>query len=325
MFSDGVVLITGGTGSLGKALTMRLLHLGVRKLILFSRGEAAQEEMRRQFSDSRLRWFIGDVRDYDRLVMALDGVDYLVHAAAMKQVPACEYGPIEAKKTNVDGAENVIRASIECGVKRVVALSTDKASAPITVYGATKLLSDKLFISGNAYAAGKVTRFSVVRYGNVACSRSSVIPFFLQQRSKGVLPITDARMTRFWLTLDDAVNAVMYAFEHMAGGEIFVPKMRSVRIVDVAEAVAPGCEIEYVGLRAQEKLHESMWSPDESCQVIEYDDYYVIAPTHHEWEDDYCLPQGKRVPAGWSYRSDDNSFMCVREIRDALRAQGVEV
>jgi UDP-N-acetylglucosamine 4,6-dehydratase len=281
--------------------------------------------MRRQFPDPRLRYFVGDVRDASRLWRAFDGVDYVIHAAALKQVPACEYNPIEATETNVLGARNVIDAAIDRGVKRVVALSTDKASAPITTYGATKLLSDKLFISGNAYAAGKDTRFSVVRYGNVACSRGSVIPFFLQQRSKGLLPITDPAMTRFWLTLDDAVNAVVYAFEHMRGGEIFVPKMRSVRITDVAEAVAPGCRHEYVGLRAQEKLHESMWSPDESGQVIEYDGYYVIAPTHHEWEDDYCLPQGKRAPVGWSYRSDDNGFMSVYEIRDALRGQGVEV
>jgi UDP-N-acetylglucosamine 4,6-dehydratase len=238
-------------------------------------------------------------------------------------VPACEYGPIEAKKTNVDGAENIVRASIECGVQKVVALSTDKASAPITTYGATKLLSDKLFISGNAYAAGKPTRFSVVRYGNVACSRGSVIPFFLSQRSKGALPITDPQMTRFWLTLDDAVNAVMYAFTHMVGGEIFVPKMPSARVTDIAEAVAPGCAREYIGLRAQEKLHESMWSTDESGQVYDCGEYFIIAPTHHEWEDDYLLPQGKKVSEGFSYRSDLNRFMTVEEIRIVLRAQGV--
>ncbi len=308
---DGkTILVTGGTGSFGKAfVTFVLARFQPRRLIVFSRDELKQFHMQQQFQHPALRFFIGDVRDRDRLYRAFAGVDYVVHAAALKQVPACEYNPFEAIRTNVIGAENVINAAIDQGVKRVIALSTDKAANPINLYGATKLCSDKLFIAGNAYSGAQDTRFSVVRYGNVLGSRGSVVPFFRACRNKGVIPITDPRMTRFWITLPQAVQFVLECFERMKGGEIFVPKIPSMKIVDLAKAIAPGCRHEIVGIRPGEKLHEVMIPIDEARNTLEYRDHYVIHPQFEWWGRRNGRPgNGKPVPDGFSYRSDNNTW-----------------
>lgn len=303
------VLITGGTGSFGKAFIQRLLTDGeVRRIAVLSRDELKQYEVKQRFGDdSRLRWFIGDVRDPDRLRRALHGVDYVVHAAALKQVDTAEYNPYEYVKTNVLGSQNVIDASIDAGVKRVVALSTDKASSPINLYGATKLCADKLFVAGNHYASGTATRFSVVRYGNVVGSRGSVVPFFKRLAAEGVttLPITDERMTRFWITLPQAVQFVIDSFDRMHGGELYVPRIPSMRITDLAAALAPGLETKVIGMRPGEKLHEEMISEQDAYRTRRFDDHYLVKPVLAAWTD-HDDPGGAEVGEGFVYRSDLN-------------------
>ena len=312
------VLITGGTGSFGKKFTKKALELGVKKVIVFSRDELKQYEMRQEFNDNRLRFFIGDVRDKDRLYRAFDGVDIVIHAAAMKHVDACEYNPFEAIKTNIHGAQNVIEAAIDCGVEKVIALSTDKACAPVNLYGATKLASDKLFVAANAYVGDKPTSFSVVRYGNVVGSRGSVVPFFKKMRKTGVLPVTDERMTRFWITLDQGVQFVIDSLERMHGGEIFVPKIPSMRVVDLAKAIGPECEIKIIGIRPGEKLHEAMIMQDDARHTVEFDNYYVIQPEFPWWSKSY-VKGGKKLPDGFEYTSDKNEkWLSIRELQELI-------
>jgi UDP-N-acetylglucosamine 4,6-dehydratase/5-epimerase len=310
------ILITGGTGSFGKRFVQTILdETGVRRIAILSRDELKQFEMQQRYPDEpRLRFFIGDVRDRDRLSRAFYDVDFVIHAAALKQVPAAEYNPFEAVKTNVHGAQNVIDAAIERGVERVVALSTDKACSPINLYGATKLVSDKLFVNGNAYASGTRTRFSVVRYGNVVGSRGSVVPFFEQQRTSGVLPITDERMTRFWITLDQGVRFVLDSLERMQGGELYVPKIPSMRVVDLARAMAPEAELRTVGIRPGEKLHEEMISASDARSTLDLGDRYVIQPELDFWPRQPI--EGVPVPDGFSYASDTNDrWLTVDELR----------
>lgn len=299
------ILITGGTGSFGKAFIQHALEvLQPRRLAVLARDELKQSELRKRFDDDRMRWFIGDIRDKDRLMRAFHGVDYVVHAAALKQVDTAEYNPYEYVKTNVIGSQNVIDAAIDSGVKQVVALSTDKASSPINLYGATKLTADKLFIAGNNYA-GRDTRFAVVRYGNVVGSRGSVIPFFKDRIAKGEpLPITDRAMTRFWITLPQAVQFVVDAFDTMNGGELFVPRIPSMRITDLVEAMAPGYPTVDIGIRPGEKLHEEMISAEDSLRTVRQASRYVVKPTVDAWW--FVEPAGDPVPAGFSYRSDTN-------------------
>lgn len=302
------ILVTGCTGSFGRKFTEMALRLNPKKLIVFSRDELKQFEMAQEFRDERLRFFLGDVRDKSRLDRALDGVDYVVHAAALKQIPATERNPYECIKTNVLGAQNVIEAAIDAGVKQVVALSTDKAANPINLYGATKLCSDKLFVAGNAYS--KHTRFAVVRYGNVVGSRGSVIPLFLKQRESGVLTITDPRMTRFWITLEQGVELVFLAFREMRGGEIFVPKIPSMRITDLARTVCPKCDIKTIGIRPGEKLHEVMITAEDARRTVDKGDYFIIQPDIAE---DARMDWGVTVepgnlPEGFVYSSDTNDW-----------------
>lgn len=316
------VLVTGGTGSFGKAFIRRLLDEGeVRRLVVYSRDELKQYEVRQQFgNDPRLRWFIGDVRDGYRLRRAMDGIDYVVHAAALKQVDTAEYNPFECIQTNIIGSQNVIDASIDTGVKKVVALSTDKASSPINLYGATKLCADKLFVAGNHYAASKQTRFAVVRYGNVVGSRGSVVPFFKKLAADGAttLPITDTRMTRFWITLPQAVQFVMDAFTRMSGGELYVPRIPSMRITDLAKVVLPDAEIEVIGIRPGEKLHEEMISAEDAYRTLQFDDHYVVRPVISEWGDK-PIEGGKAVADGFVYRSDLNDqWLEADELRDMI-------
>jgi UDP-N-acetylglucosamine 4,6-dehydratase/5-epimerase len=307
-WSEQTVLVTGGTGSFGKKFVELMLRdYHPRKLIVFSRDELKQHDMQASGLDHpSLRYFLGDVRDPQRLERAFSGVSVVVHAAALKQVPACEYNPFEAVQTNIMGARNVIDAAINCGVSRILALSTDKAVNPINLYGATKLCAEKMFVQANAYAGAQDTRFCCARYGNVVGSRGSVIPVFLEQRKRGKITITDHRMTRFWLTIDQGVKFVVRCIEQMHGGEIFVPKIPSMKLVDMAEAVAPGCAIEDIGIRAGEKLHEVLVSEDESRNTLELDDMYIIQPSHpwwigKEWKHAQSLPEGFR------YASDSNS------------------
>lgn len=311
------ILITGGTGSFGKAFVRRILaDFEPRRVVIYSRDELKQYEARQLLDDDpRLRWFIGDIRDEQRLRRAMHGVDYVVHAAALKQVDTAEYNPFEFVRTNIIGSQNVIEASIDAGVKKVVALSTDKASSPLNLYGATKLAADKLFQSGNHYAAGYVTRFSVVRYGNVMGSRGSVVPFFRSLAERGEsLPITDERMTRFWITLPQAVQFVVDSFDQMNGGELYVPRIPSTRILDIAEAVAPGAPRHIVGIRPGEKLHEEMISADDSRRTIRAGDRYIVLPTIADWG--FIQPEGEEVPDGFAYRSDSNDeWLSVEEIR----------
>lgn len=320
ILSGSSILITGGTGSFGKAfIKYALENLNPRRLVIFSRDELKQYEARQLFNDDpRLRWFIGDVRDERRLFRALKDVDFVVHAAALKQVDTAEYNPFEFVRTNILGSQNVIEASIDAGVKKVVALSTDKASSPINLYGATKLTADKLFISGNHYAANYPTRFSVVRYGNVMGSRGSVIPFFKKLGEQGKpLPITDLTCTRFFISLEQAVAMVVDTFEFMHGGELLVPRIPSIRVTDLAHAVVPGAELVDVGLRPGEKLHEEMISPEEGRRtvILEGGDYFVIQPDLATWG--YLPPEGSSaVPAGFRYQSDSNDqWLSVEEIR----------
>ncbi|QGQ20258.1 UDP-N-acetylglucosamine 4,6-dehydratase (inverting) [Cellulomonas sp. JZ18] len=310
MLSGSSLLITGGTGSFGKAFLREVLdHHDPRRVVVFSRDELKQYELRQAFGDDpRLRWFLGDVRDRERLTRAMTGVDLVVHAAALKQVDTAEYNPFEFVRTNVDGSQNVIDAAIDVGVKKVVALSTDKASSPINLYGATKLCADRMFISGNHYAASGDTRFCVVRYGNVMGSRGSVIPMFRRLAQAGEsLPITDHRMTRFWITLPQAVKFVIDSFELMTGGELYVPRIPSMRVVDLAEAVAPGTRTHEIGIRPGEKLHEEMIAPDDSRRTIRLGERYVVMPYVSGWG--YEPPaDGESVPEGWTYRSDTNDL-----------------
>ena len=327
MLTNKSILITGGTGSFGKTLVRTLLekYPRVRRVIVYSRDELKQFEMSQIFPKEtfpQMRFFIGDVRDKERLYRAMEDVDVVVHAAALKQVPAAEYNPFEAIKTNIMGAQNVIEASIDRGVKKVVALSTDKAAAPINLYGATKLCSDKLFVSANNFKGRRDIKFSVVRYGNVMGSRGSVIPFFMKKRSDGVLPITDTRMTRFNITLQEGVDLVMFAIAHMWGGEIFVPKIPSYRIMDVAEAIAPGCKKEIVGIRPGEKLHEEMITETDAIKSLEFDNHFVILPSMRLWDEDRYMETygGKRCEFGFKYSSGGNDrWLTVEEIRDLIR------
>ena len=322
MLNDKVVLVTGGTGSFGKEFTKVVLdRYRPRKLVIFSRDELKQSEMRQQFDEDRyscIRYFIGDVRDRDRLYRAFDAVDIVVHAAALKQVPAAEYNPIEAVRTNVLGAANVIDAAIDRGVKSVIALSTDKAANPINLYGATKLCSDKLFVAANNYSGYHGTRFSVVRYGNVVGSRGSVVPFFLKMRPTGTLPITDLRMTRFWITLEKGVDFVLRSLEWMKGGEIFVPKIPSMRLVDLARAIAPECETKVIGIRPGEKLHEVMVPEDDARHTLEYEDHFVIMPDFGEWDRKGYIEKngGRPCPSGFRYGSDSNDrWLSIEELQ----------
>lgn len=318
------ILITGGTGSFGhRFVEMTLRQHNPKKLIIFSRDEMKQWEMAKLFkNDDRIRFFIGDVRDKERLHRALSGIDYVVHAAATKIVPTAEYNPFECVKTNVLGAMNVIDVCLDRGVKGVVALSTDKASSPINLYGATKLASDKLFVAGNSYSGSDGTRFSVVRYGNVMGSRGSVIPFFLSAKETGVLPITDTRMTRFMISLDECVKLVWLAFSDMLGGEIYVKKIPSIKITDLANALAPNCKHEEVGIRPGEKLHEQMIGPEDSQYTFEYLDYFKILPAIHDWyKDPFRIKDGIKVTEDFTYASNTNDdWMSVSEIQSWVKA-----
>ncbi|MCA9842005.1 MAG: UDP-N-acetylglucosamine 4,6-dehydratase (inverting) [Cyanobacteria bacterium HKST-UBA03] len=317
VFNGKTVLITGGTGSFGKVCTRHILeNYDVEKVIVFSRDELKQHEMSQEFGDSRLRFFIGDVRDARRLWMAFQGVDIVIHAAAMKQIPACEYNPFEAIKTNVLGAQNIIEMALEHNIEKVLALSTDKAASPINLYGATKLCSDKLFVAANAYAGTNYqTRFSVVRYGNVIGSRGSVIPLFQKMRASGLITITDQRMTRFWLHLDQGVQFVCDSLERMSGGEIFVPKIPTMNIMDLAKAIAPECEVSFTGIRPGEKLHEILITQDDSRSTLEYDTFFIIEPQvkHANYNP---LPGGRRVKENFSYRSNNSlDILSVQDLR----------
>lgn len=324
MLSEKSILVTGGTGSFGHAfLPMTLERYNPKRVIVYSRDEMKQWEMAKKYQDdSRVRFFIGDVRDKERLYRALDGVDYVVHAAATKIVPTAEYNPFECIKTNINGAMNVIDACIDRGIKRVVALSTDKASSPINLYGATKLASDKLFVAGNSYAGGHDTRFSVVRYGNVMGSRGSVIPFFLSILDKGVLPITDERMTRFMISLEQAVELVWHAFDDMEGGEIYVKKIPSMKVTELARAIAPEAKLAFVGIRPGEKLHEQMIGEEDSFYTYEYPDHYKILPAIHNWATSQeRIKNGKKVEEGFSYTSENNAeWMGVEDLQKWVRA-----
>lgn len=320
MLRDANILVTGGTGSFGHTfIPMTLAKYSPKRIIVFSRDEMKQWEMAKLFAnDSRVRFFVGDVRDRNRLYRALDGVDYVVHAAATKIVPTAEYNPFECVKTNINGAMNLIDACIDKKVKRVVALSTDKASSPVNLYGASKLASDKLFVAGNSYAGGEGSRFSVVRYGNVMGSRGSVIPYFMSIRNKGVFPITDPRMTRFMISLEQGVELVWHAFADMEGGEIYVKKIPSMKLLDLAETIAPEAKRKIVGIRPGEKLHEQMISPEDSYYTYEYSDYYKILPAINNW--DSCekrIKDGVKVAEGFQYTSDNNPEWMTK---DDLRA-----
>jgi UDP-N-acetylglucosamine 4,6-dehydratase/5-epimerase len=325
MFDGKSILITGGTGSFGKKFVKTLLsQYSPKRLIIFSRDELKQYEMQQEYNHPCMRYFLGDVRDKDRLKQAMRGVDYVIHAAALKQVPAAEYNPTECIRTNIYGAENVIHAALENDVEKVIALSTDKAANPINLYGATKLASDKLFVAANNIAGGRKTSFSVVRYGNVVGSRGSVVPFFEKQIADGVdaLPITDVRMTRFWISLQQGVDFVLKNFVRMQGGEIFVPKIPSIRILDLAEAMAPGIDIKVVGIRPGEKLHEIMCPADDSHLTIEYADHYVLQPTikfngaDRNYDYNALGEVGLPVKQGFEYHSGTNPhFLTLEEIR----------
>ena len=327
---NSTILVTGGTGSFGNAFVRKVLaDSDPKRVIVFSRDEMKQWEMAKSFeSDDRVRFFVGDVRDRERMYRAVDGVDYVVHAAATKIVTTAEYNPFEAVKTNILGAMNVVDACIDMGVKKVIALSTDKASSPINLYGATKLASDKLFISGNHYAGHKNTRFSVVRFGNVMGSRGSVIPFFLEKARNGEsLPITDPSMTRFMITLTDAVSLVLEAFDDMVGGETYVRKIPSMGILDVAQAVAPKSKTHVVGIRPGEKLHEQMIGPEESEYTFDFANYFKILPVVNTWDRSADLSKGgEAVPKGFSYASDTNTqWMSVGELEEWIVDEGYKI
>jgi UDP-N-acetylglucosamine 4,6-dehydratase (inverting) len=319
MLTNASILITGGTGSFGNTFVpLTLAKYNPRRLVIFSRDEMKQWEMAKIYAnDRRVRFFIGDIRDKDRLARALDGIEYVVHAAATKIVPTAEYNPFECVKTNVLGAMNLIDACIDCGVKRVVALSTDKASSPANLYGATKLASDKLFVAGNCYAGFHNTRFAVVRYGNVMGSRGSVIPYFLSLAETGTLPITDERMTRFMITLEQGVDLVWHAFEDMVGGEIYVRKIPSMKLIDIARAVAPEARHEIIGIRPGEKIHEQMIGEEDMLHTYEYPDHFKILPAIHNWNTDpERIKEGRRVSSDFTYNSASNTeWMSVESLR----------
>jgi UDP-N-acetylglucosamine 4,6-dehydratase (inverting) len=312
LFENKTILLTGGTGSFGNKFTEMILKNNPRSLRIYSRGEYNQYIMDQKFKDENIRFLIGDVRDRDRLYRAMNGVDIVVHAAALKQVPACEYNPIEAVRTNIDGAINIIDAAIDNSVEKVMAISTDKAVHPVNLYGATKMVAEKLFIQGNTYTGKRKTRFSCVRYGNVIGSRGSVIPLFKEQKKKGVLTITDERMTRFWLTLDQGVNFVLNSIERMQGGEIFIPKIPSMNMVDLAEAIAPEAKKEFVGIRPGEKLHEIMITEDEARHAKEFSDYFIIEPEFAFWDKENDV-DGKYLPEGYRYSSEINDRWLTKE------------
>ena len=329
-FLDGKsVLVTGATGSFGKRFVKTVLERhNPKRLIVFSRDELKQFEMQQHLSARNLRYFLGDVRDKERLYRAFDGIEVVVHAAAMKQVPASEYNPMEAIKTNIIGAENVINVCIDQEVKHVIALSTDKAANPVNLYGATKLCADKLFIAANTLSGRHRTRFSVVRYGNVIGSRGSVIPFFMQRRAGGVLPITDERMTRFWITLGQGVQFVLDSLARMQGGEVFVPKIPSMKVTDVARVVAPECRTEIIGIRPGEKLHEIMITNDDAMNTVEFDTHYVIQPFAEWWNKAHYVAEsaGRRVPDTFQYSSDTNPvWMQPDALAEILRHEPIEL
>jgi len=327
MLNGSSILVTGGTGSFGRKFVATVLqqYPQVRRIVVFSRDEMKQYEMEQDFPTSRypqLRYFLGDVRDIGRLRRAMEGIDTVIHAAALKQVPAAEYNPFECIKTNILGAQNVIEACLDNKIKKVVALSTDKAAAPINLYGATKLCSDKLFVAANNFKGHRDIRFSVVRYGNVMGSRGSVIPFFIKQRSEGVLPITDERMTRFNITLAEGVQLVLRALDIMVGGEIFVPKIASYRITDIAAAIAPECRTEIIGIRPGEKIHEEMITETDALNTLEFDDYFVILPSTQKAQEveKYCIKSGaRRCPEGFAYNSGSNpQMLSVDELQQLI-------
>ena len=330
MLNNKTILITGGTGSFGKRFTQYVLtHYNPKKIIIYSRDEFKQWMMSNEFAKykEKIRFFIGDVRDYERMKRAFEGVDYVIHAAAMKQVPACEYNPNEAIKTNVTGAQNVIDAALNMGVKKVVALSTDKAVNPVNLYGGTKLVSDKLFIAANAYCGDKELNFSIVRYGNVAGSRGSIIPLFHKLIKEGgqELPITDCRMTRFWISLEEGVKLVIKALEEAKGGETFISKIPSFRITDLAEAMAPGMKINEIGIRPGEKLHEVMVTVEDSMTTYEYDKHFIIYPQMFWQESKRPNPSGKKVEDGFYYSSGNNTeWLSVEDIRTRLKEVELE-
>ncbi len=324
-WQSSTILVTGGTGSFGKkCMEILLKEYRPKKLIIFSRDELKQHEIRQMYPEAQnptVRFFLGDVRDQNRLERAFHGVDLVIHAAALKQVPACEYNPFEAIQTNVMGAKNIIDAAINQGVKRVLALSTDKAVNPANLYGATKLCAEKLFVQGNSYAGGGATRFSCVRYGNVVGSRGSVIPLFREQAKTGKITITDARMTRFWLTLDQGVRFVIKTIEQMHGGEIFVPKIPSMKVTDLATAIAPKCEIVNIGIRPGEKIHEALISEDEARHTLEQDDLYVVHPAQQSWSAEQW--KGKPLPEGFRYASDSNpEWLTIADLQKLSSATG---
>lgn len=327
MLNGKSILVTGGTGSFGHQFVSYVLaHYEPKKIIIYSRDEYKQFVMQNEYKNhpqaDKIRFFIGDVRDKERLYRAFDGVDYVVHAAALKQVPSCEYNPMEAVKTNINGAMNIVDAALDCGVKRVVALSTDKAVNPINLYGGTKLVSDKLFIAANAYAGEKDVNFSIVRYGNVAGSRGSVIPFFRNIVDNGgtSLPITDYRMTRFWISLEQGVELVIKALSEAKGGETFISKIPSFKITDLAQAILPGCEMPEVGIREGEKLHEIMVTREDSMLTYEYDKHFIVYPHFDWWEKDQIQPGGRKVEQGFEYSSGTNTqWLSVDEIRELLK------
>lgn len=325
MLNNKVILITGGTGSFGKKCTEILLkRYKPKKIIIFSRDELKQFDMAQVFPYQKypcIRYFIGDIRDKERLYRAFHGVDYVIHAAALKQVPAAEYNPFEAVKTNILGAENIINVAIDQGIKKVIALSTDKAANPINLYGATKLCADKLFIAGNSYVGRDDTIFSVVRYGNVMGSRGSVIPFFLKQKETGTLSITDPQMTRFWITLEQGVEFVLESLERIVGGELFVPKIPSMNIMDLAEAIAPGCKTKITGIRAGEKLHEVMIPSDDARQTVEFKDYYIIKPHFNFFDRRFDKKNGgKPVPEDFEYNSKTNTrWLSIDQMRNMIK------
>lgn len=327
MLNGKSILVTGGTGSFGHQFVSYVLaHYEPKKIIIYSRDEYKQFVMQNEYKNhqqaDKIRFFIGDVRDKERLYRAFDGVDYVVHAAALKQVPSCEYNPMEAVKTNINGAMNIVDAALDCGVKRVVALSTDKAVNPINLYGGTKLVSDKLFIAANAYAGEKDINFSIVRYGNVAGSRGSVIPFFRNIVANGgtSLPITDYRMTRFWISLEQGVELVIKALSEAKGGETFISKIPSFKITDLAQAILPGCEMPEVGIREGEKLHEIMVTREDSMLTYEYDKHFIVYPHFDWWEKDQIQPGGRKVEQGFEYSSGTNTqWLSVDEIRELLK------
>ena len=316
-WSKKTILLTGGTGSFGKHFcTVMLEKYHPKTIRVYSRDELKQHEMRQVFGENVIRYFIGDVRDADRLKRAMEGSDIVVHAAALKQVPSCEYNPFEAVKTNIHGAKNVIDAAIDVGVEKVVALSTDKAVNPANLYGATKLCAEKIFIQGNSYSGSRGTRFSCVRYGNVIGSRGSVIPLFREQKKTGKVTITDSKMTRFWITLDQAVELVVTALRYAQGGEIFVPKIPSMKVMDLAKAIAPECEIEAIGIRPGEKLHESLITEEEGRNTVSYNGMYVILPNYSWWEERQNYKTGHRLPDGFTYTSNQNDeWLSIEDLK----------